>query len=362
VEVPLALFVAALVLLIPAVMLPVITVASFGAVHVSWIVTGASELWRQGFESLAFLLTLCVVLLPGVFLVLLIGALGAVYRGGTEFAGGALRWALALRPWMMLEVYLLGCCVAYSRLVAVSTVHIGAGGWCLLAAVFLVLLGLTQLDERTVWESLAVPHDTSGRPSIACLCCDRIAPVSAAGTRCPRCGSRLHARKPAARDLTMAMVLAAYLLYIPANLLPVLTIVQVGRIEEDTILGGVAALVRADLWPLAVVVFAASIAVPLFKLGSLTWMLLATTRASREQLLTRTRLYRFVDVVGRWSNIDVFMSAVLISVLQFGALTTVRIGPGLVAFAAVVVLTMIATTTFDPRLMWDAAKLERARA
>jgi paraquat-inducible protein A len=110
------------------------------------------------------------------------------------------------------------------------------------------------------------------------------------------------------------------------------------------------------LWPLALIVFVASIILPLMKLCGLTWMLLATRLRSGRVLVGRTRLYRTIDLIGRWSNIDVFMASVLVALLQFGALTAVQAGDGLVAFAAVVVITMIATIVFDARLMWDAPR------
>jgi paraquat-inducible protein A len=131
--------------------------------------------------------------------------------------------------------------------------------------------------------------------------------------------------------------------------------VQFGRQEHNTILSGVLELIRNDLWPLAVIVFTASIILPLVKLVGLTWMLVATRRGSSHLLLARTRLYRTIDAVGRWSNIDIFSVAVLVAILQFGSLTAVHAGSGLVAFAAVVIITMLAAMVFDPRLMWDAS-------
>jgi paraquat-inducible protein A len=142
-------------------------------------------------------------------------------------------------------------------------------------------------------------------------------------------------------------------LYIPANTLPVLTTVRLGREEHNTILSGVVELIQNDLWPLAIIVFAASIVLPLIKLFGLTWMLVATRRRSSRFLVGRTRLYRSIDSVGRWSNIDIFSVSVLVALLQFGTLTAVHAGTGMVAFAAVVIVTMLATTTFDSRLMWD---------
>ncbi len=155
---------------------------------------------------------------------------------------------------------------------------------------------------------------------------------------------------------TVALVIAGYLLYIPANLLPVTSLDGAGGTEEHTIMSGVFELIHNNLWPLAVIVFAASIVLPLDEAAEPD---VDADRRSRALTRTccgpRTGLYRAIEAIGRWSNIDVFMGSVLAALLQFGALSTVRAEPGLVAFAAVVVITMVATEMFDPKLMWDAA-------
>src|SRR6185437_12564172 len=268
--------------------------------------------------------------------------------------GPLFRWVQYLRPWMMIEVYLVGGFVADSRIKVVSTIEIDIGGWCLLAASLLFLFALTQLDERTVWEALKVQSAApQGPKTIACTVCDLVVTDTDEGKHCPRCAAALYIRKPDSMRRTTALVVAGFLLYVPANVIPVLTTVRLGRADENTILSGVVELVQNDLWPLAIIVFSASIILPLLKLCGLTWMLLATRLRSRRLLLGRTRFYRMIDVVGRWSNIDVFAVSVLIAALRFGALTEVHAGSGLVAFAAVVVLTMVATSAFDTRLMWD---------
>src|SRR6185437_3302722 len=138
-----------------------------------------------------------------------------------------------------------------------------------------------------------------------------------AGGGCPRCGATLHARKPYAFKVTASLVAAGFLLYIPANALPVLTLVSFGHEQSNTIITGVLELIRNRLWPLALIVFLASIVVPLLKLCGLTWMLLATLQGSRRTLLARTRFFRLIDTVGSWSNIDVFVASVLVALLQF---------------------------------------------
>jgi paraquat-inducible protein A len=302
------------------------------------------------------------VALPYVYLGLLTWVLGSLRFGLGGPLGTLFRWVKYLRPWMMIEVYLVGCFVAYSRIKVVASIEIGAGGWCLLAASLAFLLALTQLDERTVWAALSAEDaGKRGTQTIACTVCDLIVAGTEEGRTCPRCAAKLHVRKPNAIKRTAALVIAGFLLYVPANVLPVLTTVRLGRAEENTILSGVLELIQNHLWPLAIIVFVASIILPLLKLCGLTWMLLATYRRSGRLLVGRTRFYRMIDLVGRWSNIDVFTVSVLIAALRFGALTEVRAGDGLVAFAAVVVITMVATSVFDTRLMWDARGCEPGR-
>jgi len=355
---PLALAVAALVLMGPAIVAPLMTVSTHGAQRETWLTSSAAALWRDGVPSLGVLVAIFSIVLPAAFLVLLIWVLASLRARWPGSVGAAFRWAKQLRPWVMIEVYLIGGFVAYSRIKVVSSVEVGIGGWCLIAAALMMLVALTQLDERTVWERLR-PRERAlppGAQAIGCTSCDFLVPAMNAGEHCPRCRGKLHHRKPRSLERTTAFVLTGYLLYIPANTLPVLTTIRFGREEHNTILSGVLELIRNNLWPLAVIVFCASIVLPLIKLLGLSWMLLATRCGWSRFLVGRTRLYRTIDTVGRWSNIDIFSVAVLVAVLQFGSLTAVHAGSGLIAFAAVVIITMMATAVFDARLMWDARR------
>jgi len=356
---PLALSFAALLLLVPATIAPLLLVTTYGADREAWLHSTAEAMWRDGFASLGVLVAVFAIALPYAFLGLLIWVLGNLHWQTGTRVGSAFRWAKHLRPWVMIEVFLIGSFVSYSRIKAVSSVTVEVGGWALIAAGILVLVALIQLDERTVWETLRPqrrdPSRTPGSDeTVACIICDLIVGKENDGKACPRCAATLHSRKPQSIQRTVALVIAGYLLYIPANTLPVLTTVQFGRQDHNTILSGVIELVHNDLVPLAVIVFMASIVLPLVKLFGLTWMLVATRARSSRFLVTRTRLYRTIDTIGRWSNIDIFSVAMLVAVLQFGSLTAVHSGPGLVAFAAVVIITMLATAVFDSRLMWDA--------
>ena len=362
VDAPLALAVAALLLLVPAYTAPLLIVSTFGAVRETWLPSTVFGMWRDGFPSLGILIAAFSIALPILFLTMVIRVLVGLHRGRVAGLGSLYRWIKHLRPWVMIEVYLVGGFVAYSRIKVVANVDVAMGGWCLIAATLVLMLAITQLDDRTVWEALPIRKPAERKTKegagdgrvVGCTVCDLIAAPGWDLHHCARCGARLHRRKPDSMRRTAALVIAGYLLYIPANVLPVLTIVRFGREDRNTILSGVMELVQNHLLPLAIIVFAASIVLPLVKLFSLTWMLVATRLRSRQLLVTRTRLYRAIDLVGRWSNIDVYAVATLVAILQFGALTAVHSGNGMVAFAAVVILTMGATSYFDPRLMWDA--------
>jgi paraquat-inducible protein A len=172
---------------------------------------------------------------------------------------------------------------------------------------------------------------------------------------CPRCGARLHFRKPNSVTRAWALVLTAMILYLPANIFPVMTVISFGKGEPDTILSGVKSLFYAGMWPLALLVFFASITVPILKILGLMFLLVSTSRGSRWRLRDRTLLYRIVESIGRWSMIDIFMLSILAGLVQLGSIATIRPGVGALSFAAVVVITMFAAAAFDPRLMWDAA-------
>ena len=151
------------------------------------------------------------------------------------------------------------------------------------------------------------------------------------------------------------MGVAAAMLYLPANLYPVLTVVRLGAGQPSTILGGARELLDAGQWPLALLVFVASVAVPILKLTGLAFLLISVRVRQRGHLRDRTVLFRIIDFIGRWSMIDIFMASILVALVQFGSLVTINANVGAIAFASVVILTMFAARTFDPRLMWDAA-------
>jgi paraquat-inducible protein A len=359
--VPLALYCAALALLVISCTMTMLTVSRIGLNHNADMFSGPVGLAEHGLWPLGLLVLFTTIGAP------LLKVLSSIYvLTGVRMADPPrhLRAVYALmehlRPWSMIEIYLLGLFVAYVKLSALVQIDIGVATYALLALLLTIIAADALTDPQAVWEAmdsrgLTVWHaDQPGPGSVGCHTCGLVGrPVG--GGRCRRCYTRLHARKPDSIVRTWALLVAAAILYIPANLYPVLTVIQLGAGEPSTILQGVSELLDGGMWPLAALVFFASVAVPMLKLVGLVLLLVATQRGWTRRLHDRTVLYRMVRWIGRWSMIDIFMDSILVALVQFGGLVTIDPGIGALFFAMVVILTMLAAESFDPRLMWDAA-------
>jgi len=185
------------------------------------------------------------------------------------------------------------------------------------------------------------------------LLCKATSASKGAYAVCPRCGTRLHVRKPNSIARTWALVIAAIIVYIPANVLPITHVISFGKAQSDTIMSGVIYFVKSGSWPIALVIFVASVFVPLLKLFLLTFLLISVQRKSKWRRKDRTRLYRITEAVGRWSMVDIYVVTILVALVKLGSLATMRAGPGAIFFAGVVIITIFAAMSFDPRLIWD---------
>jgi paraquat-inducible protein A len=374
----LALAAAALILLIVLCMTTLMTVRSSGIVHNAGIFSGPAELVRRGMSGLAIVVIFVTVLAPSVKLT---GTIYVLLRIREANPPRHLRRVFViverLMSWSMIEVFVFGVFVAYVKLADIVTIELQAGVYALLALTVVNVWADGWLDREAIWNALdkgrarSDPRKafTMGRLSsqaIGCETCTLVVVPEKPGAGCPRCGSALHARKPDSIAWTWALVIAAGVFYIPANLYPVLTVIQLGAGVPSTIMGGVRELIETRMYPLAALVFFASIAVPVLKMAGLTAMLVSAQTGYTQWLRDRTRLYYIIRRIGRWSMIDIFMEALLGALVQFGGVVTIEPGIGAVAFCAVVILTIFAAETFDPRIMWDAAaekgSIRRAQA
>ncbi|MFZ1416465.1 MAG: paraquat-inducible protein A [Defluviicoccus sp.] len=368
IERSLSLLVAALILFVIAQTFPFMTLKMEGREQLTVLLQGSLEFYRQGLWPLAVLVFFATTAAPLLKMGALLWVLVPLHHGRQPRHGGQVfRLAQTLRPWAMMEVYLLGVFVAYVKLIDMATLELGTGLFAFGILIFVMSWADSALEPAEVWDRLkpsapvpAPPQPAPGQRLIGCHACDLVVPVAGDDhARCPRCGSALHARKVDSIGRTWALVLTALILYVPANLFPVMTVISFGSGEPDTILSGVEVLIESGMWPLALLVFMASITVPMLKLAGLSFLLISVQRRSSWRRRDRTRLYRIIEGVGRWSMIDIFMISILVALVKLGAIATIEPGVGATSFAAVVVTTMLASMAFDPRLIWDAAAQER---
>lgn len=330
-------------------------------------------LWQDGRHLAALMVFLPTIAFPALELSLMFFVLWYL-RLGQRPPGfsRAIRFIQHIRPWGMLEVFMLGVVASLVKLASMATLVPGIALWSFAAMTVLVAI-IISFNPSWLWLHPAVeagsapPAQTrvtvsakTAAPTanetglLSCKACNAIWPLSLDGEACPRCEARLRARQPNSLAYCWAFLLAAVALYGPANLLPVMVTGTLLGEQYNTIIGGVIYLWRSGSYLVAGVVFAASVVIPLFKLGALLFLTISVQCRMQRWAAERTRLYRMVEVVGRWSMVDVFVVALLASLVQMGALATVRPEAGVAAFGAVVILTMFASHYFDPRLIWDS--------
>lgn len=193
-----------------------------------------------------------------------------------------------------------------------------------------------------------------------CHVCEKVSPASLG--HCPRCGSHLHLRKPDSIARTLSLVCAAAIMYVPANLLPIMSIRELGVTTESTIVEGLVQFWQSRSYPIAIVIFTASILIPLLKIFALTWLCAAARGIVPHSSKVLGRVYWITELLGRWSMVDIFVVAILVTMVQLGNYMVVTPGPGALAFAGVVILTMFAAMSFDPKLLWDQLERESVGA
>ena len=370
----LALTLAAAVLFILANIFPIIGLQIQTTRNDTSLVSAVHALWNQGMWPVAGLVFFTTFLAPSAVLAIMIHILLALKRGRIP-AGFTLvmRLLRICNPWGMVEVFIIGVIVALVKLAHYGTLIPGIALWSLGALTLLMAATASSFNVRDIWKPGALcaptgkhtksetPVTAAARGLLSCHACGLLSRGGHGGRtlHCPRCSEPLHVRKPNSVARSWAFLIAAYILYIPANILPIMETSSLFGAQADTIMSGIVYLWHSGSWDLALVVFIASIMVPLLKLIALTLLLISVQRRSTWQPVQRAKLYRVVELVGRWSMLDIYVVAILAALVQIGALATVNAGPGALAFGAVVVLTMFAAMEFDPRLIWDPLQKER---
>jgi integral membrane protein, PqiA family len=380
----LALTIAAAIVLIIANVTPMMGLSVSGRQASTTIIGGAMEMWIQGQPITALLVLFCTVVAPAIYIGIMTAILLSARRTPTPWwVGTLLKWSNLHQSWAMVEVMMLGVLVALIKIAELATVIPGIGMFAAGGLVALITAIAVSFDSHAVWQRIEwVGGETlsplpGGQPAVlskgasigggaltgmklglvSCESCgllSRPADIHEPG-HCPRCGEELSLRKHNAIQRTWAYIIAAFICYIPANLLPVMVSTTLGKSEDDTIISGVVLLYTTGSWPLALIVLIASVMIPLAKIIALAYLLITVQRSSIKGRNDRQRLYRLVEFVGRWSMLDMFVIAFTAALIQLKPLMSIKPGAGILFFAAVVVLTIIGAENFDPRLIWDSS-------
>ncbi len=361
-ETSLALTLAGLVLFVVANAFPFLGL-QIGAEHTEMtLVIAVQQLWADGRPDLAAVVAVTTLIAPALQLLLLLYLLVPLSMNRTpRDLPQVFSLITRLGPWSMMDVFMLGILVAAIKLADMATLVVGPALIAFLCLIFALAWAQAALDRQAIWERVPVTlardsDEISGEPLECHTCHLAIAPPETRPKgylRCPRCLTSLHHRKPQALGRAWALLIAAMICYVPANVLPIMHTSTLTGNQSDTIMSGVLFLLHHGMWPIALVIFIASVFVPLLKIIVLAYLLLSVQLKVKARPRDRTRLYRMTEGIGRWSMIDVYVVAILVALVHLGNLATVNAGLGAAFFAAVVILTMIAAHSFDPRLIWD---------
>lgn len=326
----------------------------------------------QGYLFLGAVLSLTLIGLPLVYM----GSIMLVlWRVDKDLHSNALRslgrLLCRIKPWLMVDVFLIGVLISLVKLMGMADIKMGLSFWAFVGYTLLLIKMISSLDRMWLWQrlfgpselhGLTVDDDEASAMTSGLVGCHICGALSEAGAdSCKRCGEHLHSRKPGGLNRTWALLFTSIILYVPANLYPIMDTVFLGDDSPSTILGGVLVLWAMGSYPIAAVIFFASVVVPLVKILALLWLCYMVQRGQGTSPLGKLKLYRMTEFVGRWSMIDVFVVAILAGLIRLDNLMTIYPGPAAVAFAGVVLVTMVAAMSFDSRLIWDLQQGERER-
>ena len=360
----LALVLAGIILFILINSFPFLTFRMSGQLQETTLITGIEMFFIQGWWPIGLLVFLATILAPGLHL------LGLLYillplKLGLKVPGvpWIMRIITGFQPWSMVEIFMLGILVTVVKLSNDGEISAGISLFAFMAFTFVQAAIFHTFNPRLIWEKCEISTnrklDKVNRDAdlIQCHICGLLCPnEKKENFFCQRCGARIHKRKQNSVSRTWALILTAVIFYIPANVLPITNIISFGDYTTDTILSGVIYFIKTGMWPLALIIFTASIFVPMLKLIILSFLLISVQLKTTWRQKDRTRIYRITEAIGRWSMVDIFAITVLIALVNMGAIATVRVEPAALYFAAVVVITIFAAMAFDPRLIWDTEK------
>ncbi len=386
----LALSLTGLILFLPAHFMVLMTFEVFGMQDHGSVFDSILILFRQNYLLVAFLVLLTGMVFPLLRLLLLFLVSLDLYRQRvSRLTPFMLRWYHHLEDWGMSEVYLIGILVAVTKMYRTTLIIYDQGFFCFIGLVAVMIGTTLVLDEHAFWEKIEKltarkeqrrktaaaglpPEGVSPRRTamaaglVQCRTCHKVLPfrqpAPGSESHCPRCGGRLYLRRPQSLGSTWALILTAIIFSFPANLIPIMKVEFLGVPKNSTIMDGIIHFFQSGSFGIGLIILAASILVPLFKITGLILLLLSIHFRWLNWITHKAVMFRFIEFIGRWSMLDVFVISLLCALADFGFFTTVKTAAGVTFFSFVVLSTMFATICFDPRLLWDAKLSTSSRA
>ncbi len=352
-------------------LLPLMTLSSIGFSASGNVVQTGIAFFSSGYPLVGIMVLFTAVLFPLLKLLLSFIVSLQVRRSRhlpnrSQMVKKLLRILLVLEEWGMIEIYLLGIVVSLIKVHDIASIEYGLGFFCFIALVILSIATSIATDKNLFWtqlgensDAITIPDEAVGRTTAAqqglltCNHCNLLTKKTAEKSRCPRCNAQLHTRKHHSLERTWALLITSLLLIVPANVLPIMQVDFLGFPDSSTILDGIVHFFKEGSYGIGLIIFLASILVPLFKIIGLFILLVTIHRKKNRFLKQKTKMFHFIAFIGRWSMLDIFVIALLTVLVDFGLFTSIHTAPGASFFCVVVVSTMMAAIVFDPRIMWD---------
>ncbi len=370
-----ALSLTGLLLFLPAMAMPIMTFTVMGLKGSGNVVDAMLSMFERGYLFVGFMVLLVSVLLPLVKLYLLFWVAFSLKIGrSTTKLPGIFRAYKHLAEWGMVEVYMLGILVSIIKMHSMAAIEYNMGFFCFFALVVITVASSVKLDEDLFWELIEQNNKTKEKNTplkpltnlpktardaglIRCEGCGKLVHEVVVKAdeiiRCPRCRAEIHSRKPRSLSRTWALVLTAACLYLPANILPIMQVNFLGTPDDSTILDGIIYFFQTGEYLVGGIILTASVLIPLFKVVGIILILLSVKFHWHGWMKHKAGMFRFIEFIGRWSFLDIFVIALLGAMVRFGSLTSILADPAAPYFTGVVVATMCAALAFDPRIMWD---------
>jgi paraquat-inducible protein A len=358
--------ISALVFLFLSFMFPFLTFSAQGQERTVTLMQTITVMIADGFTSLAVIVFSSIIVIPLLYLVSIAYSYVSLFRSKLLFGTrGCLKIVGRLKHWSMAEIFLIGIMVSFIKIMSLAEVNLGLSFWSFVLFVFNMTAAVLHIDNHQAWQRFREKKGQPVEPILkdnghkGCHVCTNANDESK--NSCDICGSHLHKRIQNSVETTWALLITSVMLYFPANMLPIMRTNFLGEETANTILGGVVVLWEHGSYPIALIIFVASVLVPVGKIVTLGWLCFNVQTQNKKSLPQKMQFYRATEIVGRWSMVDVFVVAILVALIKLGNIMSIYPGWGAVAFAVMVIFTVMAALSFDPRLFWDPVQQEHNR-